>query len=143
MSFSELFESGFKKRNEDHFAAIVRVAMSDGVITDAEKAFLDRLATRLDITESDYKQILKSYSTHSINPPTSYDVRLERLYDLVRMVWADDIEGPNQHSLLEKLCVGLGFHVQNVKYIADKALALAYDKVDSDTFVEEMKNMNR
>ena len=30
MSFSELFESGFKKRNEDHFAAIVRVAMSDG-----------------------------------------------------------------------------------------------------------------
>jgi len=143
MSFSELFESGFKKRNEDHFAAIVRVAMSDGVITDAEKAFLDRLATRLDITESDYKQILKDYNTHSINPPTSYEVRLERLYDLSRMVWADDIEGPNQHWLLEKLCVGLGFHAENVKYIADKALALAYDKVDSDTFVEEMKNMNR
>jgi hypothetical protein len=43
MSISDLFDSGFKKRNEDHFAAIVRVAMSDGVINDAEKAFLDRL----------------------------------------------------------------------------------------------------
>ncbi|RED44521.1 hypothetical protein DFQ10_103208 [Winogradskyella eximia] len=143
MSFSDLFDSGFKKRNEDHFAAIVRVAMSDGVITDKERAFLDRLATRLDISEHDYKDILKDYSSHPINAPLSYDDRLERLYDLARMVWIDDIEGPNQHWLLEKLCVGLGFHAQNVKYIADKALALAYDKVDSETFIEEMKGMNK
>lgn len=143
MSFSDLFDSGFKKRNEDHFASIVRVAMSDGVITDKEKAFLDRLATRLDISELDYKEILEKYKSHPLNAPHSYDERLGRLYDLSRMVWADDIEGPNQHWLLEKLCVGLGFHTQNVKYIADKALGLAYDKVDADTFVEEMKNMNR
>lgn len=142
MSFLDLFDSGFKKRNEDHFAAIVRVAMSDGVITDSEKAFLDRLATRLDITEIEYKQILKDYKTHPINPPTSYDVRLERLYDLARMVWADDIEGPNQHWLLEKLCVGLGFNSDNVKYIADKALVLAHDKVDLDTFIDGIKSMN-
>lgn len=143
MSFSDLFDSGFKKRNEDHFAAIVRVAMSDGVITDKERAFLDRLATRLDISEHDYKNIVENYNSHPINAPHSYDNRLERLYDLSRMVWADDLEGPNQHWLLEKLCVGLGFHAQNVKYIADKALALAYDKVDSDTFIEEMKGMNK
>ncbi|MEM7380628.1 MAG: TerB family tellurite resistance protein, partial [Bacteroidota bacterium] len=34
MSILDLFDSGFRKRNQDHFAAIVRVAMSDGVITD-------------------------------------------------------------------------------------------------------------
>ncbi|SDR69461.1 hypothetical protein SAMN04515667_0331 [Formosa sp. Hel1_31_208] len=143
MSFSELFESGFKKRNEDHFAAIVRVAMSDGIINDSEKAFLDRLATRLDITESDYKQILKDYRSHPINPPLSYDHRLERLYDLARMVWADHIEGPNQVSLLEKLCIGLGFNPENVKYITDKALTLVHYELDLDEFTERMKNMNQ
>lgn len=142
MSFSDLFESGFQKRNQDHFAAIVRVAMSDGVITNDEKAFLDRLATRLDITESDYKTILKDYKSHPVNPPTAYNERLERLYDLARMVWADDIEGPNQHWLLEKLCVGLGFNPDNVKYIADKALVLAHDKVDLETFMNGIKSMN-
>ena len=55
MSFSDLFDSGFKKRNEDHFAAIVRVAMDDGIITDDEKSFLDRLARSLDISDADYK----------------------------------------------------------------------------------------
>lgn len=143
MSISDLFESGFKKRNEDHFAAIVRVAMSDGIINEAEKAFLDRLATRLDITESEYAEILKDYKSHPINPPTSYDMRLERLYDLARMVWADHIEGPNQVNLLEKLCIGLGFNQDNVKYIADKALTLVHYEVDLDEFTEKMKKMNQ
>jgi uncharacterized tellurite resistance protein B-like protein len=143
MSFSELFESGFKKRNEDHFAAIVRVAMSDGVINDAEKAFLDRLATSLDITEADYKDILKDYKSHPINPPLSYDMRLERLYDLARMVWADHIEGPDQVGLLEKLAVGLGFNQDNVKYITDKALTLVHYEVDLDEFIDKMKKMNQ
>ena len=143
MSISDLFDSGFKKRNEDHFASIVRVAMSDGVINDAEQQFLDRLARNLDISDLDYKQILKNYKSQPINPPLSYDNRLERLYDLARMVWADHIEGDNQVSMLNKLCVGLGFNPENVKYIADKALCLANDEVDVDEFTEEMKNMNQ
>jgi len=143
MSFSELFESGFKKRNEDHFAAIVRVAMSDGVITDEEKAFLDRLATRLDITEHDYATILKDYKSHPINPPTSYDRRLERLYDLTRMVWVDGIKDADQESLLYKFCVGLGFHAVNVKYIADKALELVKNESDLEEFAYGIKNMNQ
>jgi uncharacterized tellurite resistance protein B-like protein len=143
MSFSELFESGFKKRNEDHFAAIVRVAMSDGIINEAEKAFLDRLAVRLEISESEYKTILKDYQSHPINPPLSYDHRLERLYDLARMVWADHIEGEDQVRLLEKLCIGLGFNQDNVKYITDKALTLVHYEVDLDDFIVKMKHMNQ
>lgn len=143
MSTSDFFESGFLKRNRGHFASIVRVAMSDGVINDDERAFLDRLATRLDIDAAEYKAILKDYTSHAINPPTSYDARLERLYDLARMVRADDIEGPNQVSLLEKLCVGLGFNHENVKYIADKALSLVYYGADEDEFTEKMKKMNQ
>jgi hypothetical protein len=143
MSFSNLFESGFKKRNEDHFASIVRVAMSDGVINGAEKAFLDRLATNLNISEGEYKEILKDYNSHPLNAPHSHDKRLERLYDLARMVWADNIEGPNQVGLLEKLCIGLGFNQENVKYIADKALTLVHYEVSLDEFTDKMKNMNQ
>lgn len=143
MSFSDLFDSGFKKRNEDHFAAIVRVAMDDGIITDEEQAFLDRLARNLNISEADYKLILKDYKTHPINPPVSYDKRLERLYDLVRMVYVDSIKGDSEYSLLKKIAVGLGFHAVNVKYIIDKALTLVSNGVDLDTFVYDMKNMNR
>ncbi len=143
MSFLDLFDSGFKQRNQDHFAAIVRVAMSDDVITDDERAFLQRLATRLDISEEAYHTILKEYKTHPINPPTSYDKRLERLYDLARMVYADNVLGEKQTGMLERLGIGLGFSTGNISYVVDKALKLVRAGVDKDNFVEEIKNMNR
>ncbi len=143
MSFLDLFDSGFKKRNEDHFAAIVRVAMDDGIITDEEKAFLDRLARNLDISENKYKEILKGYKSHPINPPTSYDRRLERLYDLSRMVYVDHIKGEHEEFVLRKIAVGLGFSPDNVKYVVDKALTLVSNGVGLDTFIEEIRNMNR
>ncbi|GAA3558818.1 TerB family tellurite resistance protein [Snuella lapsa] len=143
MSISDLFDSGFKKRNEDHFAAIVRVAMDDGVISEEERAFLDRLAHNLSISEDDYKQILKDYKSHPINPPHSYDMRLERLYDLARMVYVDHIKGDHEEVLLTKIAVGLGFTPSNVKYVIDKALTLVSEGATLDTFTEEIKNMNR
>ncbi len=143
MSISDLFDSGFKKRNEDHFAAIVRLAMDDGVITDEEQAFLDRLARNLDISEADYKQILKNYNSHAINPPSMYNARLERLYDLSRMVYVDNIKGDHEEFVLRKIAVGLGFTPENVKYVVDKALTLVSNGVDLETFADEMKNMNR
>ncbi len=143
ISISDLFDSGFQKRNQDHFAAIVKVAMSDGIITEEEKAFLDRLARRLDISENDYKEILKDYNSHPINPPSSYEKRLERLFDLSRMVYADNIKGDEQVVLLQKLSIGLGFSTENAKYIVDKALSLVDQGVDSEEFAEEIKNMNR
>ncbi|OUR91637.1 fructose 1,6-bisphosphatase [Flavobacteriales bacterium 34_180_T64] len=143
MSFLDLFDSGFKKRNEDHFAAIVRVAMDDGIISDEEQEFLNRLARNLNISELEYKQILKDYKSHPINPPTSYDKRLERLYDLASMVYVDHIKGEHEEFILRKIAVGLGFSTDNVKYVVDKALTLVSNGVDIDTFTEEIKMMNR
>ena len=143
MSISDLFDSGFRKRNEDHFAAIVRVAMDDGKITDEEQQFLDRLARKFDISEAEYKIILKDYKSHPINPPLSYNLRLERLYDLSRMVYVDHIKGDHEVFILNKIAIGLGFSPENVKYVVDKALTLVEQGVDLDDFISEIKSMNR
>lgn len=143
MSISDLFDSGFQKRNEAHFAAIVRVAMDDGIITDQEKEFLDRLAKNLNISAAEYKSILKNYKSHPVDPPLSYNLRLERLYDLARMVYVDHELGDKHTTLLTRLAIGLGFTPENAEYVVDKALTLVGYQVDLDTFIDEMKNMNR
>ena len=143
MAISDLYDNEFRKRNQDHFASIVRVAMSDDIITDEEKEFLDRLAKKLEISAADYKRILKDYASHPINPPVSYEERLERLYDLTRMVWADHIREVEQVKLLRKFCVALGFHATNVKYITEKALDLVRVGRDLDEFIYGIKNMNQ
>jgi len=143
MSISDLYDNEFRKRNKDHFGAIVRVAMSDGVFADEEQEFLLRLADHLNISEHDYKRIMKDYESHPINPPVSYDHRLERLYDLSRMVVVDNIQQEEETKLLRKFCVALGFHAVNVKYIAEKALELVTQGHSLDEFIDGIKNMNQ
>ena len=77
MSFSDLFDSGFRNRNKGHFSAIVRVALSDGIITSEEKEFLDRLATKLEISQAEYEEILENPLKYPINPPLMHTHRIE------------------------------------------------------------------
>jgi len=143
MSFSDLFDNEFKNRNKGHFSAIVRVALSDGDLTEEERAFLDKLAIRLEISKAEYDEILESPSKYPINPPVLHTQRLERLYDLSRMVYADHILGPKQKAILTRFALALGFTPSNVSYIVDKALSLLVLNVDLDTFMYEMQHMNK
>lgn len=143
MSISDLFDSEFKSRNKGHFSAIVRVALADDRVSAEEQAFLDKLANKLDISKEEYEEILENPMKYPINPPYLHSQRLERLYDLARMVHVDHQLGDKQDILLRKFGLALGFTPGNVDYIIDKALHLIDNKVDSDTFIYEMMNMNK
>lgn len=143
MSIVDLYDSGFKDRNKGHFSAIVRVAMSDGVITSEEKTFLDRLAKNLEISLEEYEEILENPNKYPINPPYLHAHRLDRLYDLSRMVYADHVLGAKQREMLTRFAIALGFNPANVDYIVDKALKLLELSVDLETFHYEMNHMNK
>jgi|SRR5690606_26028757 len=143
MSISDLFDSEFKSRNKGHFSAIVRVALADGSVSPEEKAFLDKLANKLDISKEEYEEILEHPMKYPINPPYLHVHRLERLYDLARMVHVDHQLGDKQEQMLKRFGLALGFTPGNVSYIIDKALRLIDQKVDLDTFIYEMTNMNK
>jgi uncharacterized tellurite resistance protein B-like protein len=143
MSISDLFDSEFKSRNKGHFSAIVRVAIADGDLSKEEKEFLDKLAVQLEISPAEYEEILENPLKYPINPPYLHSQRIERLYDLSRMVYADQILGPKQKEILTKFALALGFTPGNVPFIVDKALSLLVMNVDLDTFVYEMTNMNK
>lgn len=144
MSISDLFDSGFRNRNKGHFSAIVRVALSDGGISPEEKQFLDKLAIKLEISQAEYEEILENPLKYPVNPPLMHTHRLERLYDLARMVYTDEhVMAEKEHHLLTRFALALGFTAGNVNYIVDKALKLVDMNVDLDTFTYEMQHMNR
>ena len=143
MSFSDFFDSEFKARNKGHFSGIVRVAIADGDLSEEEKQFLDKLKNRLEISDAEYEEILENPLKYPINPPSLHVQRIERLYDLSRMVYADHVLGPKQKEIVTKFALALGFTPGNVGYIVDKAFSLLMLNVDLDTFVYEMQHMNK
>ncbi|MGX7667282.1 TerB family tellurite resistance protein [Flavobacterium pedocola] len=143
MSLLDLYDSEFKARNKGHFSAIVRVAIADGALSAEEKVFLDKLAFQLEISPDEYEEILENPLKYPINAPSLYIQRLERLYDLSRMVYVDQVLGPKQKEILSKFVLALGFTPANVSLIVEKALSLLILHVDLDTFVYEMQHMNK
>jgi uncharacterized tellurite resistance protein B-like protein len=139
MTFADLFNSGFTTRNQDHFASIVRVAYNDNFISEEEKTFLDRLAQKLDISKERYASILKDYKSHPISPTASLEKRMERLYDLARIVHIDHIRDAHEITMLSKITIGLGFDTKTVSKVVHKALKLVSKKVDLEVFKKEMK----
>ena len=142
MSYSELFDLGFRERNKGHFASIVRVALANGNFSPEEKAFLDELAIRLEISDEDYAKILKNPLSYPVNPPYLETNRIERLYDLARMVYVNHVLGPKQKEILKKFAVALGFST-DIDFLVDKALSLLVLSVDEDTFIEEIHNRKK
>ena len=69
MGFSDLYTSGEHRRNLAHFAALATLASVDGEVSTEEKRMLDGFANKLDITESEYAEVMKKENSYPIDPP--------------------------------------------------------------------------
>ena len=139
MSFSDLYTPGFKSRNRDHFAAIIKIALADGIISKEEEAFINRTAINLEIEDSEVVEIKANIDSYLINPPVSEQNRLERLYDLSRMVFADNIADESEKNLLKRLVIGLGFTVDKVDQVIEKSFSEISKGSDEEEFIASFR----
>ena len=139
MSFSNLYSSGFKQRNRDHFASIVRIALSDGVISKEEEAFINRTAINLEIEEQEVEAIKANLDSYPINPPSTEQRRLERLYDLARMVFADQIADEAEKKIMNRLIIGLGFPHEEAEDVINHSFEQILKGSDEDEFIASFK----
>ena len=143
MAVSDYNLSGEQKRNIEHFASIVRLALTDEMITEGEEKLLKRLAKRYHILEEKYDEIIENPSKYPIHTPHSYNERIEHLYELTKMIYADDEVSVQEVGVLRRICVGLGFPVNNVEKVADEAIHLILNGNDLEDFTKAVKKVNK
>jgi len=143
MSISDLYSSGAHKNNLGHFANIVRIAKSDNIITEGEQKLLDKMAKNLHINEVEYQILLEKPSKYPLNPPASYNERIERLYHLTKMIFADGNVSKDEVNLMLKIAIGLSFSIDNAQKVCDEAIHLVMNDNDLDDFTKAIKHVNR
>ncbi|KEZ92169.1 tellurite resistance TerB family protein [Nonlabens ulvanivorans] len=124
MSFSSLFESGESARNKSHFATIVSIAQSHENMSAQETVVLERLKSKLDISDSDYAAILKNPSAYPVTPPTDSEERIQWLHDLFKIVFADHAMDENEHKLLRRYATAIGYNDEDAKYLVDRSVEI-------------------
>lgn len=140
MSFVDLYTSGEHRRNLAHFAAIASLAAVDGEVGKEEKVLLDRFAAKLDITHDEFKTVMKKENKYPIDPPTSSEQRLERLYDLFKIIFADHTIDEQELELVTKYAIGLGFTSEKADKIIERSIAIFTGRIDLEDYLYLLKH---
>lgn len=120
-----------------HFLRLYQMAICDDNFSKLELKMLFRFAEERGITAKNLDEILLNpVDTKNALPQTLED-KIEYLYDLVLMIWADDHVDDNERSALEKYIKLFGFVEENVSAIANYLLeAVKSGKTKSDILYE-------
>ena len=142
MSISDLYSSGTHKKEISHFANIVKLALLDDEISIGEQTLIDRMAKRLNITETEYADILKNPHDFPITAALEYNKRIERLFNLTKMVFADSEATEDQRCLLNKITIGLGFSKDHYKTVTNEAIQQMINNCTLEEFSIAIKKVN-
>ena len=141
MGISDVYMSEGLKRNISHFANIVRIAYSDGVVTEEEILFLQKVAKKYNIEDDKFKEIIKNPDKFPTIGHLECLERIERLYDLLTMIKADHVVSVEEVSVLSKITVGLAFPLHKIDEIVDRAVKIDLEELDLEAFQKEIFNV--
>jgi len=138
MNISDIYLSIGQKRNISHFANIVRIAKSDNQISTEEVAFLAKVSKKYNITDENFKKILKSPESVPTIAHLDCIERIERLYELILMVKADRHIENEEVLMLRRIVIGLAFPLNRVEMIVDHALEIDVEQTSMDIFTDKI-----
>ncbi len=134
MSFSNLFGSGEHLRNLGHFSAIVHLAAIDGEINELEVIQLRRFASKLDISETEYLEVIKNPKDYPVHALNTYEHRLERLYDLFKIIYADHEIDEKEVHLIKKYALAIGFTSKTAEPIINRSIQIFSGRIDYEDY---------
>tara|TARA_R110002073_G_scaffold279026_1_gene442796 strand:- start:26095 stop:26520 length:426 start_codon:yes stop_codon:yes gene_type:complete len=134
MSIIDKYETSEHRNNIAHFAAIVNLAKSDGAINDEEEVIIKGFASKLNISQQEYVEILKNPGVYPINPPNTIGERLERIYDLFKIIYADHLIEDAERALIYKYAIGLGCSGERANEVIKKSIKIFGGNIDFDDY---------
>ena len=122
---------------------MVKVAKSDDIITEHELELLKKIAKAYNINDKKFKQILEDPDKIPTLAYLDYEERIERFYDLLKMVSIDHKPATKEVSVLRRITTGLAFPIHNVDKIVDTAIQIDIENCDMETFKTKILKANK
>lgn len=124
---------------KSHFLRLYQMAFSDDNFDVLELKMLYKFAEERGLTEEQLNEILLHPSHDSLIPET-LEVRIEYLYDLAVMIWADEKVTEDEYVTLKKYCKKFNFLDENITELADYLLACAKKKLSKEEIIKNINN---
>jgi len=123
-----------------HFLRLYQMAVCDDDFSTLELKMLYKCAEERGISSKDLDEILLNPINLKSLIPQTIDEKVDYLYDLTLMIWADGIISPNEYSALQKYVRIFGFLEENETAIVDYLIEAVRIGKNKKEILYELKN---
>ncbi|WP_303318576.1 hypothetical protein Q4Q34_04515 [Flavivirga abyssicola] len=124
---------------KSHFLRLYQMAFSDDNFNVIEMQMLYKFAEDRGVTKEQLDTVLLSPS-HDTFTPETLEKKIEYLYDLAIMIWADNIVTDDEKTTLEKYCLKFGFLEENIDELTQFLLENAKENVSKHELINKMQS---
>jgi uncharacterized tellurite resistance protein B-like protein len=115
------------------------MALTDDNFSPSELKMLYQFAKSRNIDKEELDEILLTH-TDRIIIPEKVETKIEYLYDLAKMIWADGIVTSEEEETLRKYCLQFGFLEENIDQLAQYLLENAEKEIPHEEIINQLKS---
>ncbi|MEC5172952.1 MULTISPECIES: hypothetical protein [Chryseobacterium] len=123
-----------------HFLRLYQMAICDDDFSPLELKMLYKTAEERGISSKKLDEILLNPINSKSLIPETIEEKVEYLFDLTVMIWADGVVTENELSALNKYVALFGFMEENVKDIADYFIEAVKQGKTKQDILNDLKN---
>lgn len=123
-----------------HFLRLYQMAICDDDFSALELKMLYRCAEERGISSKNLDEILLNPINLKSIVPKTIEEKVDYLYDLTVMIWADGVVSPNEYSAMQKYVLMFGFLKENVTAIVDYLIEAVKTGKNKHEILYELKN---
>lgn len=146
MNILNMFDNPMKKQAREYFVHLVNIALADDVITDNEMDLLHRLGKKLGITIPEMNNIIQKTAKSDFIAPYELSKRFEQVYDIVKMILADEVIDENEMRLATNFALKSDFKESEIPALLDMLINGIKQGKDEDglfeAYLKERKSRN-
>ena len=144
MAIFDAYENAEFRNRISVLATLVKLSLADGVLDENEMKIITKVARDYGLIDQDQLlYIIKNYDKYTIEPAYNYDERIEELYNLTKIIYADGRMDEEELKILKNAIVALGFPPKNADVIFETAVGLIAGDADLEAFKKAIKKANK
>ncbi|UEQ75015.1 hypothetical protein [Chryseobacterium arthrosphaerae] len=123
-----------------HFLRLYQMAICDDDFSALELKMLYKCAEERGISAKNLDEILLNPINLKSLVPKTIEEKVDYLYDLTVMIWADGIVSPNEYIAMQKYVLMFGFLEENATAIVDYLIESVKIGKNKSEILYELKN---
>ena len=111
------FEHQYLSYKKNHIKNLLALAKADGHIHENEERLLYKIGNRYGLKDRQIKSLIESNEKFEVNIPDNHHDKMNLLYDLILMVYADDKVDKNEIAFCEEVVKHFGMKKELVHWL--------------------------